>query len=181
MEPNYKSISKFLSLVLRHQPEVIGLVLDENGWANTQELLQQLAKNSRKISLETLQLVVANNDKKRFIFSEDGQKIRANQGHSIEIDLGYKAVEPPTILFHGTATRFLDSIKEKGLVKGNRHHVHLSENLETATKVGSRHGKVVVIEVDAKKMHDAGLEFFVSDNGVWLTDHIPTAFLKITS
>lgn len=179
MKPDTKHISKFLSLVLRHQPTTIELVLDKNGWADTQELLKKLAKYGKGISLETLQQVVAENDKKRFVFSEDGTKIRANQGHSIEIELGYQAVEPPNLLFHGTATRFLDSIQEKGLLKGDRHHVHLSTNLETATKVGSRHGKVIVLEVNAKEMHQAGFKFFVSENGVWLTDHVPTAFLKI--
>lgn len=181
MKPNYKKISKFLSLVLRHKPETIGLELDENGWANTADLLQKLKKNNKEISLKTLQEVVATNNKKRFAFNEDGSKIRASQGHSIQIDLGYTASIPPTTLFHGTATRFLESIKKGGLIKGSRHQVHLSKDLETATNVGGRHGKVVVLEVAAGKMQAAGFEFFVSENGVWLTDHVPVEYLIFPS
>ena len=124
MKPNHKKISKFLSLVLRHKPETIGLDLDENGWAETQVLLEKLANNNKKIDFRTLEEVVANNDKKRFAFNADKTKIRASQGHSIKVELGYAAVEPPEMLFHGTATRFLDSIQKQGLLKGNRHQVH---------------------------------------------------------
>lgn len=177
MKPNNKKISKFLSLVLRHKPQVIGLDLDDNGWAETQELLEKLAKNNRKIDLETLEEVVANNDKKRFAFNADKTKIRASQGHSIEVKLGYAPVEPPEILFHGTATRFLDSIQKQGLLKGNRHQVHLSQNIETASNVGSRHGKVIVLKVKALDMYKAGFEFFISENQVWLTDHVPVEYL----
>lgn len=178
MKPNNKKISKFLSLVLRHKPEIIGLNLDKSGWVDTSDLLNQLAKNNKKITLESLKEVVANNDKKRFAFNADHTKIRASQGHSIDINLGYTAVEPPAVLFHGTATRFLGAIKKEGLLKRNRHHVHLSKNLETATNVGSRHGKVVVLKVKALEMHKAGFEFFVSENQVWLTDHVPVEYLE---
>jgi len=178
MKPNHKKISKFLSLVLRHKPETIGLDLDENGWAETQVLLEKLANNNKKIDFRTLEEVVANNDKKRFAFNADKTKIRASQGHSIKVELGYAAVEPPEMLFHGTATRFLDSIQKQGLLKGNRHQVHLSKEIDTATNVGSRHGKVVVLKVKALEMHKAGFEFFVSENQVWLTDQVPVEYLE---
>ena len=178
MKPNHKKISKFLSLILRHKPETIGLDLDKNGWAETQVLLEKLAPKKQGIDLETLEEIVANNDKKRFAFNADKTKIRASQGHSIDVKLGYTAVEPPEMLFHGTATRFLESIQKQGLLKGNRHQVHLSQNKNTATKVGSRHGKVVVLRVKAAEMHKAGFEFFVSENQVWLTDFVPVEYLE---
>jgi putative RNA 2'-phosphotransferase len=178
MKPNHKKSSKFLSLVLRHKPETIGLDLDKNGWAETHVLLEKLANNNHGIDLKTLKEVVANNDKKRFAFNADKTKIRASQGHSIKVKLGYTVVEPPEMLFHGTATRFLESIQKQGLLKGNRHQVHLSKNKDTATKVGSRHGKVVVLRVKAAEMHKAGFEFFVSENQVWLTDYVPVEYLE---
>jgi putative RNA 2'-phosphotransferase len=178
MKPNHKKSSKFLSLVLRHKPETIGLDLDKNGWAETHVLLEKLANNNHRIDLKTLKEVVANNDKKRFAFNADKTKIRASQGHSIKVKLGYTVVEPPEMLFHGTATRFLESIQKQGLLKGNRHQVHLSKNKDTATKVGSRHGKVVVLRVKAAEMHKAGFEFFVSENQVWLTDYVPVEYLE---
>ncbi|WP_264791997.1 RNA 2'-phosphotransferase [Aureispira anguillae] len=177
MKTNYKKISKFLSLVLRHKPEVLGLVLDEQGWVKTQDLLEKMAQNGRTLSLEVLEEVVANNDKKRFAFNADHSQIRASQGHSIAINLGYQAMKPPKVLFHGTALRFLASIRKSGLLKKNRHHVHLSQDMDTATTVGKRHGAVVVLEVKALEMHQAGFEFFISDNGVWLTEQVPTEYL----
>lgn len=178
MEQNtLKFISKKLSYTLRHHPESIGLVLDKEGWANVSELLDGLAKDNVKVSMEDLQEVVAQNDKKRFAFSEDFKKIRASQGHSIDIELGYGAKTPPEILYHGTSTKSLDSIKEQGLLKQNRHHVHLSADKETAQKVGSRHGKPVVLIVNAKEMQQAGFEFFISENGVWLTETVPVDYL----
>lgn len=177
MEKQAIQISKFLSLVLRHQPELIGLSLDEAGWASVDELLAACRVHGKTISLEQLQEVVATNDKKRFSFNEDGSLIRANQGHSVEVELGYEAAMPPARLFHGTAERFLASIKEQGLLKGNRHHVHLSAGIETATKVGQRHGKPVVLHVDAGRMQQDGFIFYLSTNGVWLTEHIPVPYL----
>lgn len=175
---NIIKLSKFLSLVLRHQPKVIGIELDENGWTNVQQLIQKMNNYGKTINLKTLKEVVENNDKKRFAFDERGTRIRANQGHSIQIDLGYTAQEPPEILYHGTATRFLTSIYQTGLQKRNRHHVHLSADLDTASKVGKRHGKLVILEVIAKQMRQAGHEFFISENGVWLTDHVPVQYLR---
>ena len=174
-------ISKFLSRVLRHKPETIGLSLDQAGWVSVSELLTACQQHSFPISLEELQVVVANNDKKRFSFSEDGSLLRANQGHSITIELGYQPVEPPPLLYHGTAERFLPSIKAKGLVKGKRHHVHLSPDILTATKVGARHGQPVVLTVNSGEMYRAGYVFYQSTNGVWLTDHVPVAYLEETA
>jgi len=133
----------------------------------------------KTITLDQLQYVVENNDKKRFTFNDDQTKIRANQGHSIDIQLNLEAQIPPETLYHGTATRFIDSIFEKGIIKGNRQHVHLSSDIETATKVGKRHGKLAILVVQSGKMHEAGFEFFLSKNKVWLTDHIPAEYFEL--
>ncbi len=168
-------ISKFLSLILRHKPETINLKLDKNGWADIDELIDKSIDMS--LTRELITEVVEKNDKKRFII--DGDRIRANQGHSLAIDLELKPLTPPDILYHGTATRFLDSIMQKGLTKQSRQHVHLSAELTTAIAVGKRHGKVVVLEIDAKKMVENGDTFYLSNNGVWLTDFVGVAFLKV--
>jgi len=169
--------SKFLSLILRHKPETIGLLLDEHGWANTQELLEKSKRNNAELTLEVLKFIVNNNDKKRFVFSDDFSQIRASQGHSIDVDLELKETIPPDILFHGTAERNLESIRQKGLLKGQRHHVHLSVDIETAHKVGIRYGKPVVLKVEAKDMYNRGFKFFISANGVWLTDSVSPEFI----
>lgn len=171
-------ISKFLSLVLRHQPETIGIKLDENGWADVKDLIHKLKVNGLAVTKEILDHVVETNSKKRFAYNEDRTKIRASQGHSVSVDLGYEPKEPPDILYHGTASQFVDSIFKGGLQKGSRHHVHLSENIETATKVGQRHGKPVIFEVAARQMFEDGFAFFVSENNVWLTDSVPVKYLK---
>jgi putative RNA 2'-phosphotransferase len=171
-------ISKFLSLVLRHLPETIGIVLDENGWTDVSTLITNAEKHGVKFDLQTLKYIVDTNSKKRFAFNETFDRIRANQGHSVEIDLGYSPQIPPDILYHGTATKSLTSILLSGLEKRSRHHVHLSRDIETAIKVGQRHGEPVILEVFASKMHAAGHEFFLSDNGVWLTDNVPVKYLK---
>src|SRR5882724_2569539 len=170
MKDNLTKTSKFLSLVLRHKPEEIGINLDTAGWVSVAKLLDGCNKHGVAITLELLETVVATSDKKRFAFSEDKSMIRANQGHSVEVDLGYQTQEPPEFLYHGTAERFISSIMETGLVKRDRHHVHLSRDIETAAKVGQRHGKPVVLIVKSGLMHNQGLEFFVSGNGVWLTE-----------
>ena len=172
-------ISKFLSLVLRHQPDKIGITLDKAGWVAVDELLRACQQHSFPITLEELKIVVATSDKKRFAFNEDGTQIRANQGHSVEVELGYQPVTPPALLYHGTAERFLVSIRQQGLVKGQRHHVHLSADEATALKVGVRHGKPVVLQVQSGVMHRAGYLFFQSENGVWLTEYVPAAYLVI--
>jgi RNA:NAD 2''-phosphotransferase len=174
---NLVKTSKFLSLVLRHKPEEIGITLDQNGWVSVSELLDACNKHDVAITLEELETVVATSDKKRFAFNENRSLIRANQGHSVEVDLGFQPQEPPEILYHGTAERFISSIMEIGLVKGNRHHVHLSKDIETAIKVGQRHGKPIVLIIKSRLMHSKGYDFFISDNGVWLTDHVPKVYL----
>jgi putative RNA 2'-phosphotransferase len=174
-----KEISKRLSYVLRHRPDSLGITLDSNGWITVDELLQAFAKAGKRLSLETLEMVVAGNDKQRFEFSDDRSQIRARQGHSLTIELGYRAVAPPAELFHGTATRFLESIFEIGLVKGRRHHVHLSTDRTTMLQVGQRHGKPVLLSVRAEEMHRDGFEFFVTGNNVWLTDHVPPKYIVL--
>ena len=177
MDQRTVQISKFLSLVLRHQPEKIGLRLSQSGWASVGELIEASRQRGIEFTLEELQNVVASNDKKRFSLSEDGLSIRANQGHSIEVELGYAPKAPPDVLFHGTAERFLTSIEQQGLIKGKRHHVHLSADVETATKVGRRHGKPVVLKVEAGKMCQDGFVFCLSANKVWLTERVPIQYL----
>lgn len=170
-------ISKKLSYLLRHKPEVANIELDEQGWTSVSELIEKFSKTYFRLTREALEEVVAKNNKKRFAFNDDNTKIRASQGHSIEIDLNYEAVEPPEFLYHGTAEQFIGNIKKEGLQKRKRHHVHLSTDEETAHNVGSRHGKVVILKVKSKEMHEAGHDFFQSENGVWLTDSIPVEFL----
>jgi putative RNA 2'-phosphotransferase len=173
-----KRISKFLSYVLRHHPELIDLTLDGNGWAQVDELIEKSRKNHPLLTKAKIREVVATNDKKRFSFNEDETLIRANQGHSLHyVDLGIEAKEPPTILYHGTVQKFLESIQQEGLKKGSRQHVHLSKDVETAKTVGGRRGKPIVLKVEAKKMHEAGFNFYLSENGVWLTDHVPPEFI----
>lgn len=172
-----KKISKFLSLVLRHEPQAIGIDLDESGWVETRILLDALERHGRGISLDELRLVVENNDKKRFAFSEDQTRIRASQGHSVEVDLGYTPVQPPECLYHGTTDRFVEAIRAAGLQRRDRHHVHLSAQTDTAVSVGSRHGRPVLLTVHAGAMHRAGRAFYQSANGVWLTDEVPSEFI----
>lgn len=177
-EKENTKISKFLSLVLRHQPETIGIELDENGWTTVDELIEKSSKAGVQFDLETLKHVVDTNSKKRFSLNESFDRIRASQGHSVEVDLGYTAKTPPEILYHGTATKNIDSIMASGLQKRDRNHIHLSLDMETAVKVGQRHGKVFVFEVQTGQMHSDKFEFFLSENGVWLTDNVPAIYLK---
>jgi putative RNA 2'-phosphotransferase len=176
-----KKISKSMSYVLRHRPDTIGIELQENGWIGVDELLRAFDRNGKPFTYEVLKRVVTENDKQRFEFSADGLQIRARQGHSVEVDLGYTPSEPPEKLYHGTATRNLDSIRAQGLVKGNRHHVHLSTNIETMFQVAMRHGKPAVLRVDSARMHGDGFQFFVTGNQVWLTDHVPPQYLSVTT
>ena len=170
-------ISKFLSLVLRHKPDEIGIALDEAGWVDVETLLSACAKHRFTITRQQLDNVVATSDKKRFAFSDDGTRIRANQGHSVEVELGYTPAQPPEILYHGTADRFLDSIRGQGLLKGKRHHVHLSLTRVTAAAVGTRHGRLVLLEVRSGDMHRAGILFYKTPNNVWLTETVPPEYL----
>ena len=170
--------SKFLSLILRHAPEKIGLALDANGWADIGQLLAQSARHGRRLSREQLEDVVARDSKTRYAISADGLRIRANQGHSLAaVDLGLPPATPPAVLYHGTAGRFIEAIRAAGLLPGSRNHVHLSANRETAVAVGARHGKPVVLTVDAAAMQAQGHVFHVADNGVWLAQAVPAAFI----
>jgi len=177
MRDRTKETSKFLSFVLRHQPEEIGLELDDAGWASVEELLDACKRAGRALTLEELQHIVDTSDKKRFAFSEDGLYIRANQGHSVQIELGYEPRKPPSLLYHGTATRFLESIRKEGLKRGSRHHVHLSSDSVTAANVGARHGKPVVLRIASSQMHNDGYSFYLSENGVWLTERVPPDYI----
>ena len=181
-EKDLAGTSKFLSLVLRHQPETIGLTLDAQGWADVETLLARVrAQGGRHAQLDraTLEAIVATSDKKRFAFSEDGTRIRASQGHSVQVDLGLAPQAPPATLYHGTASRFAQAIGAQGLVPGARQHVHLSRDVPTALTVGARHGKPVVFTVDAARMHAQGHAFYVSANGVWLCAAVPAEYLAL--
>ncbi len=178
-EKKTTAISKFLSLVLRHQPQLIGIKLDEQGWVNVDELLKQANAHGHNLDVELLNHVVETNSKKRFAFDDPRQKIRASQGHSVDVELGYAAQTPPEILYHGTGEKSVDAIEQSGLEKRNRHHVHLSQDIETAIQVGSRHGKPAVFNVLAGEMHKSGYVFYLSENKVWLTDMVPAQFLKL--
>lgn len=178
MEKQYKRISKFLSLVLRHQPETLDIQLDDKGWTNVEVLLQQMQAKFQGIDMEVLEQVVAENDKKRFAFNENKTLIRASQGHSVKIDLGYTQQEPPEYLFHGTVPKFMRDIKQKGLLKMSRHHVHLSADKETAFKVGTRRGVPTILTVRSGEMFRDGKLFYQSENGVWLTEHVPLTYIE---
>lgn len=170
-------ISKFMSFILRHKPGAIGLVLDPQGWAQIDDLVAKSNAAGTNLSREELLLVVEKNDKKRFSLSDDGRMIRAAQGHSVSVDLGIDPLKPPDVLYHGTATRFLDSILSTGLQPQSRRQVHLSLNESTARKVGQRHGKPIILIIDALLMYQNGFKFFLTDNDVWLTDHVPPEFI----
>lgn len=178
MNKSNSTKSKFLSLVLRHRPDLIGLTLDSEGWTSIEDLLARAAQHGTTISRIELDDIVATSDKKRFAISEDGLRIRANQGHSIDVDLKLAPLTPPDLLYHGTVEKFIDSIRRNGLIKGQRHHVHLSADLATAELVGQRRGKPVILTVLAGEMAKAGMAFFRSENGVWLTDHVPPAYIR---
>ncbi|WP_377268794.1 RNA 2'-phosphotransferase [Peterkaempfera sp. SMS 1(5)a] len=171
-------VSKYLSLVLRHDPAAAGISLDDAGWVGVEELLAALARKGRRISRDQLDHVVATNNKKRFAYSDDGLRIRASQGHSVAVDLGLAPAEPPPLLYHGTASRSLAAVLREGLRPMSRQHVHLSVDRETAVRVGARHGRPVVLAVDAAGMAAAGHLFRVSANGVWLADTVPPQFLS---
>ncbi|TWF49861.1 RNA 2'-phosphotransferase [Neorhizobium alkalisoli] len=174
-----KEISKLLSHVLRHAPERLGIELDANGWTSVDYLIGKARQQGIALDRPLLENVVATSDKKRFTLSEDGTRIRAAQGHSVAVELGLAPAVPPDGLFHGTARDNLDSILRDGLKPGSRQHVHLSHEEDTAIKVGSRHGKPIVLKVDTGKMHRDGFTFYRADNGVWLTDSVPPSYLGL--
>jgi putative RNA 2'-phosphotransferase len=165
--------------VLRHRPDKIGIELDENGWTSTEILIQKMNDQGFRIDQEKLEAIVKDNDKQRYALNEAKTLIRANQGHSLIVDLEYDPLTPPEYLYHGTADRFLDSILKSGLEKRNRHHVHLSADIETATKVGTRHGRVIILKILSGNMHKIGYKFYKSENGVWLTESVPVEYIEI--
>ncbi|MCW2254919.1 putative RNA 2'-phosphotransferase [Providencia alcalifaciens] len=178
MKQDTTKISKFLSYVLRHKPESIAIKLDADGWIAIDTLLLQANRYGHKLNREILDHVVETNDKKRFTLSADKSMIRAAQGHSSQqVSMSLNEQVPPKFLYHGTAIRFQDSISQQGLIPGNRHYVHLSDNQQTALTVGARHGKPVVLIINAKTMHIEGFKFYLSDNNVWLTEHVPSKFI----
>jgi putative RNA 2'-phosphotransferase len=177
MDRRLVTVSKFLAKHLRHAPDALGLILQPGGWVSVDDLLSACERVGFAISYDELIECVETSDKKRFSFDKTGDLIRANQGHSVEVDLQLEAEEPPGLLYHGTVDRFFASIMAEGLKKGKRHHVHLSMDTETARKVGARRGKPVILQVDAGTMHSRGFQFFLSTNGVWLVDSVPAGFL----
>jgi putative RNA 2'-phosphotransferase len=172
-------ISKYLSKYLRHSPEILGLQLAPGGWVVVDELLAACQNHNFPIQLAELKRVVAENDKQRFSFDSTGNLIRANQGHSVEVDLQLKPKIPPCVLYHGTGKGAIESILKQGICKMSRHHVHLSANIETARKVGARHGLPVVFTIAAAAMYNQGDIFYFSENGVWLVDWVPPEYLKL--
>lgn len=174
-----KRIGKFISLILRHDPQKIGLELDANGWATIDELIKKSAKHGVKFTHEELDEIVTTNDKQRYSFNHDSSKIRANQGHSIDIDLELEPTTPPSFLYHGTPEKFVSIIKSEGLKPMSRQYVHLSGDRETATKVGQRRGKPYIFTILAEMMHNDGIQFYQAANGIWLTDYVdPKYFSK---
>ncbi len=170
-------LSRFLSLVLRHNPGAIGLTLDAQGWAEVESLLEAARRDGVGLSLESLRRIVAEDSKTRYSMSEDGRRVRANYGHTVDVNLNLRAQEPPALLYHGTATRSLDSIKRYGITSRRRRFVHLSIDISTATVVARRHGKPAILTVDAHRMHGAGFEFFYSESGIWLTGTVPPEYI----
>ncbi|MGN1411879.1 MAG: RNA 2'-phosphotransferase [Oscillospiraceae bacterium] len=171
-------LGRFISLILRHHPESIGISLDEFGYANVNELITKMNAHGKYIDFQTLKYIVDNNNKKRYSFNEDFSKIRANQGHSIKVNLELTPQIPPNELYHGTASRFLDNILKEGITKQTRQYVHLSKDVETAINVGKRHGKPIVLVIDATQMFQDGIQFYLSKNGVWLCDYIDPKYIK---
>lgn len=175
---NIKRMSKMMSLILRHNPGAINATLDENGWLSVETLIKGMNTKGLKINREILDEVVANNDKKRFAFSDDKEKIRASQGHSVKVDVELSEETPPEFLFHGTVDKFMSAIREGGLKKMSRQHVHLSKDRETAVNVGGRRGKPIILTVRTGEMHREGFKFYLSANKVWLTDNVPTEYIE---
>lgn len=169
-----KATSKILSLILRHNPQRVGIELDEHGWADVEQLISRV----KNLDMATLERIVATDEKQRYSFSEDKKLIRANQGHSIPVDVELAELKPPEVLYHGTAEKFSASINTQGLLKMSRLYVHLSSDVETAEKVGRRHGKPKIFLVESLKMFNDGYKFYRSVNGVWLTEHVPAKYLK---
>lgn len=175
----FDKLSVFISLVLRHNPDAAHITLDEHGWANVEELLAGINDTGRKIDMDILDEIVATDNKQRYSFNQDKTLIRANQGHSIPVDVELKEVEPPEFLYHGTAARFLDSIMKEGLKPMSRLYVHLSKDVDTAMKVGKRHGKPVILRIRSGELYGDGGKFYLSENGVWLTKKVDVKYIEV--
>ena len=174
------NLSRYISFILRHRPDTIGLSLDKHGYIDVQDLINGINKNSVfNIDLDILKFIVETDNKKRYSFSEDGTKIRANQGHSVKVDLGLKEVKPPSILYHGTGEKYLDSILKEGLKSKSRMYVHLSSDVDTAISVGKRHGEPIILNIDTNKMLEDGHKFYLSENGIFLTESVPVEYLNV--
>ena len=179
MSSGMRNTSKFISLILRHKPETIGITLDEHGWADVQELIDGINRSGgHALDRDLLEEIVRTDEKQRYSFNEDHTLIRANQGHSIQVDVELEEKIPPDILWHGTGEKYVESIEKQGLIPKSRLYVHLSADMETARKVGNRHGKPVIYKVDCKRMCADGYRFFLSANGVWLTKEVPVGYLR---
>jgi len=178
---NNNDLSKFISLILRHKPETIGITLNDNGWANVDDLINGINKSTNKkvncVTLAILEDIVNSDNKNRYSFNNDKTFIRANQGHSIKVNVDLKEVTPPKILYHGTAEKYINSIRANGLKAMNRLYVHLSDNKQTAITVGSRHGIPIILEIDSTKMFEDGYKFYISENNVWLTNNVPQNYI----
>lgn len=174
---NIEKLSKFISLILRHKPEEIGITLDEHGWAKIEDLINGINNSGRKIDMNVLEEIVRTDNKQRYSFNEDKTKIRANQGHSIPVSIEFKELEPPNTLYHGTAKKSLEGIKYQGIKSMNRLWVHLSKDTETAIQVGKRHGECFVLMIDANRMYKNGIKFYLSENGVWLTEYVDPKYI----
>lgn len=172
------ALSKFLSFVLRHRPESVGVVMDRAGWVEIDHLVEKCRAHGKPLTRELVETIVATSPKQRFAISEDGQRVRASQGHSIEVELGYEPTQPPEWLFHGTVAASLPAIRSAGLQKMSRHHVHLSPDTATARIVGMRRGKPLVLRIAAARMHRDGHIFYLSTNGVWLTEQVPPEYIE---
>lgn len=171
-------LSVFISLVLRHKPDAAGINLDEHGWANVEELIDGINNNGRKIDMGVLEEIVRTDNKQRYSFNEDKTLIRANQGHSIPVDLELKEQEPPEFLYHGTADRFIKAIMAEGLKPMSRLYVHLSKDIQTANKVGKRHGEPVILKAHSGQMYQEGIKFYLSENGIWLTENVDLKYIE---
>lgn len=172
-------MGRFISFILRHHPETIGISLDEYGWANVDELLSGINNSGRTVDMELLEEIVRTDQKQRYSFNEDKTLIRANQGHSISVDVELEEMQPPQVLYHGTASRFLDAIMQEGLKPMSRLYVHLSKDIETAKVVGARHGAPIILKINTSQMQEDGMKFYLSKNGIWLTKNIPTKYIEL--
>ncbi|MFA1719042.1 RNA 2'-phosphotransferase [Clostridioides difficile] len=172
-------LSIFISLILRHKPETIGIKLDDYGYADVNELIEKINNTGRNINIEILEQIVKEDNKQRYSFNDDRSKIRANQGHSINVNVELRELEPPKYLYHGTATRFLDNIKNEGIIKQSRLYIHLSRDIDIAVKVGKRHGTPVILKINTGKMYENGYKFYLSENNVWLCEYIPFKYVEI--